>query len=229
LLRTLRQLTTAEGGMCEAANWTEPAPLRSAQYAERPGAALLVFVQVPNYQCASSNLALPVIVDAAGHWRWGRTLEGVVDTIVRAADGALWAISHWVVEAHVPHLWRSADGLTWQEVALPGKENPTSLALSHLCLTGDAVQIQLDDDDVAENPEHPQKTEVWSAPLAALLARPASKQAWRLGQARSLSCPRASLHGAWRREVTKGGVVFHREGHRDGHAVHLPETLSAAD
>jgi hypothetical protein len=152
-------------------------------------------------------------------------LDGVVSSVSRGPDRALWLVTHWMVEARVPFLWRSIDGLRWETVRRPGKENPTSLSIVGLCFRDDTLLVQLEDGDNTDDPEHPEKTEVWGASIARLRLRsssPSGDTTWRLLDLPKLTCATDSLRGGWRREVTLREHVSFWHGAR---GVRIPRML----
>ena len=117
LLHELRTRTLGEA--CTLGSWTQPSPLGSETHVSLSDGGLLVFLQVPDEQCARSNKAVPVVVDPRGRFSWGHSIEGVVTSVSVAPDGVLWAASQVQTEEARPMLWTSADGLHWEQVELP--------------------------------------------------------------------------------------------------------------
>jgi hypothetical protein len=148
LLRYLRQLTLA-GPLCDAARWTEPAPLSVSRTFELKDGGLLLIVQVPDYQCTSSNGAVPVIVPAVGEWRWGAPMGGELRHLLRSDDGQWWAATQWQIEGTTPLLFTSADGLSWMEVPLPTERVTSGPAeiLGSLCASHGKLVVHLVDPD----------------------------------------------------------------------------------
>ena len=79
---------------------------------------LLILVGVPDYLCASNSF-MPVTVDDQGRWLAGTILPGAPSWIVPGPDDALWLATQWQVEGTFPALYRSLDGVDWQEIKLP--------------------------------------------------------------------------------------------------------------
>lgn len=158
LLTYLRKQTLGE--WCAQGNWATPAPMEAGRFLELRGGGLLLFVQVPNYLCTSSNAAVPVVVTPKGEWKWGLPVDGLVTHLAKSEDGTLWASTQWQVEGTYPALYRSKDGVAWKEVELP-KERATTgpmEELTTLCFGYQTVVVKISNADDSAPPV----VEVWS-------------------------------------------------------------------
>lgn len=211
LLRYLRQHTV--GAWCDPGRWRAPAPLEASRALELRDGGLLVFVQVPDYLCTSTNSAVPVIVSAAGEWRWGLPLDGAVNHVARSEDGTLWATSQWQIEGIFPKLFRSRDGLAWKEVPLPEERGTTGPfeTVTTLCFGVGTVVVKLH----AERDEG-EAVEVWGRGRA-------DDGGWARQEGVDQGClpPQAAVE-RWSRDASLEDRVLFR---RDGVAVSVPKVL----
>lgn len=205
LLGDLRRAVLG-GGACSREEWREPGPLSAEVFLGRPDGTLLFFVQVPDYFCRSSNTALPVLVEAAGQWRWGEPLAGLFTRVLAAPDGTLVAATQWQIEGTYPALLTSRDGLTWVELALP-EERATRAPdeSAELCFS-DRLELRL-------RSELEGKTQLWARALAE-------------GDWKPIETPTCGEQpeppGGWRRAQTAEETLFRRPARE----VALPRTLA---
>lgn len=206
LLAQMRKAVLA--GVCDAEAWTQPGPLSADLFTALPDGRLLLFAQIPDYLCRSSNQAFPIAIDAKGRWTWGAPLPGSATLLARRPGGSLLAVTQWQIEGTYPALFESKDGLTWRELPLPkvrATQAPDEIA-DVLCVAEGELRLQL----ASESSE---KRQAW--------ARSAASGAWR--ELEKVVCPKApDLSGGWKRTATEAWTLFERGERR----VQLPAALS---
>ncbi len=116
---------------------------------------LLLLLGISDYLC-SSNTFMPVMVDYHGKWEYGRFIDGEPTLLVKGSDNALWLNSQWQIEGTYPSLYRSTDGIQWQEVALPENRNVDCCVewLTQICFDKQRIRLKFDGDST-------NKTEYW--------------------------------------------------------------------
>ncbi len=199
LLRFLRQKTLGE--WCDRERWTTPGTLEVSATHELKDGGLLLFVQVPNYLCSSSNSAVPVMVSKKGKWTWGAPVNGHVRVVATSPDGTLWATSEWQIEGTYPMVLRSRDGLSWRELDLPTDRATTAPEekIHRVCFAADVPEIVLEKED-------PPTIEAWR--LA-----PADAGLWAKISGPEKVCSTVPQGArAWRPDETEDRFLFSREG-----------------
>lgn len=133
---------------------------------------LLILIGIPDYLC-SSNSFLPVVADGQGGWQSGPPLPGAPSWLVRGADGALWLAAQWQVEGTFPALYRSLDGVDWEEIALPENRGVDCCfeRLVRICFPQGLVRLEFAGDAAG-------KAAWWETGLAGI-AVPGPGPAWR--------------------------------------------------
>ena len=118
---------------------------------------LLLLLGISEYLCGS-NTFIPVTVDYHGKWEYGRFIEGEPTLLVKGSDNALWLNSQWQIEGTYPSLYRSTDGIEWQEVTLPENRNVDCCFewLTQICFAGQRIRLKFYGD-------YTNKTEYWVA------------------------------------------------------------------
>lgn len=113
---------------------------------------LLLLIDLPDYFCNSGSF-IPVTVDSQGHWEAGNVIESLPTELLTDTAHQLWLVSHWEIEAVVPLLHHSIDGVHWQEISLP-KERKIDCCFEYIkqiCINASQIQLKftgLDDSPV---------------------------------------------------------------------------------
>lgn len=92
--------------------------LFSRHFFELADGRLLILLGIPDYLCAANSF-MPVTVDDRGHWRAGAIMPGEPSLTAVGPDKALWLAAQWQAEGTYPALYRSLNGVDWQEIKLP--------------------------------------------------------------------------------------------------------------
>ncbi len=172
--------------------------LFSRDYFQLDDERLLILVGIPDYLCASNSF-MPVVADGQGKWLAGPPMPGAPSWIVPGPDDALWLAAQWQVEGTFPALYRSLNGVDWQEIKLPDNRGVDCCfeRLERICFHRGAIRLKFAGDATA-------KTAYWEAGLEAL-ALPGQEPVWKSADAfqegaGETSCPFVPLgHGSWTR------------------------------
>jgi len=155
---------------------------------------LLILIGLPDYLCASNSF-MPVTVDSHGQWLAGPILPGAPSLLLRAPDNALWLAAQWQVEGTFPALYRSLDGVDWQEIKLPENRGVDCCfeRLERICFQRGAMRLEFAGDAGG-------KTAYWEADLNGRAGVAPVWQPVAAAQegADEISCPFVQLgHGSW--------------------------------
>jgi len=197
----------AQGGNFSCAKKT----LFSRDFFELGDDRLLILLGIPDYLCASNSF-MPVTVDDQGQWLAGRPMPGAPSWLVRGADDALWLAAQWQVEGTFPALYRSLDGVDWQEIKLPEDRNVDCCfeRLTRICFHPGAVRLKFEGDAAGAEAS-------WEAGLDGLDA-PGPGPVWKPVAAAhegadESSCPFVPLgHGSWvRMEAEQSKWIYFKK------------------
>lgn len=104
---------------------------------------LVLFIGLPDYFCYSRSF-MSITVDKKGHWQAGNVIESSPTSLLTDTKKQLWLISHWEVEAVVPFLHHSTDGVHWQDIKLPQTTIDCCFVwLKQVCTTPHHIQLKL--------------------------------------------------------------------------------------
>jgi hypothetical protein len=117
--------------------------LFSRDFFELADGRLLILVGIPDYLCASNSF-MPVTVDDRGQWLAGPILPGAPSWIVPGPDNSLWLAAQWQVEGTFPALYRSTNGVDWQEIKLPENRDVDCCfeRLERICFRQKVVRLE---------------------------------------------------------------------------------------
>jgi hypothetical protein len=198
--------------------------LLSRDFFELKDKRLLVLIGIPDYLCASNSF-LPVTVDDQGKWLAGPILPGAPSWIATGPDNSLWLAAQWQVEGTFPALYRSLDGVDWQEIKLPENRAVDCCfeRLERICFQQGIVRLKFAGAVAG-------KTTCWEARIAGIAgAGPAWKRsADAPGCGHMATCPFDRLgQGSWTRKGPdrSGGIVFARSDRHEKIAVVIPGSL----
>jgi hypothetical protein len=210
-----RQLKVAteqrQRGECEQ----KPASFNNTFYAL--GDKLLLFIGLPDYFCYSRSF-MPITVDSKGRWQAGDVIESMPTSLHIDTTQQLWLISHWEVEAIVPFLHHSTDGVHWQEIKLPQtKIDCCFVSLKQICITPPQLELKLAgvDDTQVEN---------WSTSLTDSLQ---STPNWQPSNQASKQCQTTPLtSGDWQQKISPNGKNIWLESATHHRKIILPRWLN---
>jgi len=198
--------------------------LSSLDFFELADGRLLILVGIPDYLCASNSF-MPVTVDDKGQWLAGPILPGAPSWIVPGPDNALWLAAQWQVEGTFPALYRSLNGVDWQEIKLPENRDVDYCfeKLERICFHQEVMRLKFASAATG-------KTACWEAAAVGIAgAGPAWK---RIGDALDddpkIPCISVPLgRGSWIREEAdrSGGIVFKKNGRHYKISVVIPGSL----
>jgi hypothetical protein len=198
--------------------------LFSRDFFELADGRLLILVGIPDYLCASNSF-MPVTVDDKGRWLAGAILPGAPSWIIPGPDNGLWLAAQWQVEGTFPALYRSLDGVDWQEIKLPENRDVDCCfeKLERICFRRNAVRLEFASAATG-------KTAFWEAAVDVIAG---TSPAWRrIGAARGdnaeFPCPSVPLgRGSWIRDEAdgSGGVAFKKIGRQYKISVVIPAAL----
>jgi hypothetical protein len=198
--------------------------LFSGNFFELDDKRLLLLLGIPDYLCASNSF-VPVVVDDRGEWRAGPILAGEPSFLVRGPGKALWLAAQWQVEGTFPALYRSQNGVDWQEIKLPGERDVDCCfeTLERICFHHGRVRLRFASATTG-------KTASWEAGLEGLAGTgPAWKQTDAARDAgRETPCPFIRLgQGSWCRTEADGSgdVFFKKNGGHYKISVVVPGSL----
>ncbi len=178
------------------------AHLTSDRYYEIDSHRLLILAGLPDYLCDSSNSFVPVVLTSDGKLDWGKRLAGSPSFLVRDPECRLWLVSQWMIEGTYPLLFRSENGLDWEEIQLPEKRELD-------CCFEYLGEVRFHHDEVWLGFHGQSDTLVyWSAPADGILHQPAWKRIVQENAVRP--GPRTVVTpGNWSRQEDSSQVEFY--------------------
>ncbi len=209
---------------------------------------LLILIGIPDYLCASNSF-MPVVVDDQGKWLAGAIMPGAPSWIVLGPDRALWLVAQWQIEGTFPALYRSLNGVDWQEITLPEDREVDCCfeRLERICFHQRTMRLEFASAETG-------KTACWQAEVSGLAGggrlapqrrgRIAPQRRGRIApQRRGLvwqkiaaeqdgnretPCPLVPLgQGSWTREESSrsGWIIFKKSSRHSKIAVVIPNSL----
>jgi hypothetical protein len=202
----------------------EKKTLFSRHFFELADQRLLILIGIPDYLCASNSF-LPVAVDDQGQWQTGAITPGEPSLMVVGPDKALWLVAQWQIEGTFPALYRSLNGVDWQEIKLPENRDVDCCfeRLDRICFHQGSIRLKFASAVTA-------KTACWEAGVEGLAG---SGPVWRQiandpdGGNEAL-CPFVVMgQGGWiRRESDRSsGVIFKKDNRHSKFSVVIPSSL----
>jgi hypothetical protein len=198
--------------------------LFSRNFFELNDKRLLILVGIPDYFCASNSF-MPVTVDDQGKWRAGSIIPGEPSWMLLGPDNALWLAAQWQIEGTFPALYRSMNGVDWNEIKLPENRDVDCCfeRLDQICFQQGIIRLKFASAVTG-------KTACWEAEVDGLAGLgPVWKQignTWDGDQ--ETPCPFVPLgQGAWiRKESNKaGGIIFKKSSRYSKISVVIPNAL----
>ena len=199
-------------GMLEECPSEQQRPLGSEHFIALDPNTLLILLELPDYLCAKSNSIVPLLADIRGRWILGDLLPGAPAFFGKGPDNTLWLVTQWQIEGTYPSLFRSKDGLHWQEIQLPPGPEPGSpfIFLSDLRFLGKDLLITL----ASENGDENRPAQSYSANLRQISSGEAVWQEYSdNGINMPAGCEPARMDvSAWTRKESPETreIVFHR-------------------
>lgn len=196
----------------------------SRHFFELADGRLLILIGIPDYLCASNSF-LPVAVDDQGQWQTGAITPGEPSLMVVGPDKTLWLVAQWQIEGTFPALYRSLNGVDWQEIKLPENRNVDCCfeRLDRICFHLGIIRLKFASAVTG-------KTACWETEVSEIAGiGPVWKQIGNpRGSDQETPCPFVPLgQGAWiRKESGRArGIIFKKNNRHSRIAVVVPSAL----
>lgn len=198
--------------------------LFSRHFFELADTRLLILIGIPDYLCASNSF-LPATVDDQGQWQAGAIMPGEPSLMVVGPDKALWLVTQWQIEGTFPALYRSLNGVDWQEIKLPENRDVDCCfeRLNRICFQRGTIRLKFASAVTA-------KTACWETEVAGLAGiGPVWKQISNTRDSdMAAPCPFVPLgQGAWIRKESDraSGIIFKKNNRHSEISVVIPKSL----